>query len=112
MNQFAQFLVKAATERDTDTPEPQAVMKSEISRNYGVNVSIRRVPPISPPRRPSSGLEPPCRRSGYGAPDGVTDRLWDVDDLVAAWEASERKEGKTGCRFGHIQASDLLGVHP
>jgi hypothetical protein len=23
---------------------------------------------------------------------GVTDRLWDVEDLVAAWEASERKE--------------------
>jgi hypothetical protein len=22
---------------------------------------------------------------------GVTDRLWDVEDLVAAWEASERK---------------------
>jgi len=21
---------------------------------------------------------------------GVTDRLWDVEDLVAAWEASER----------------------
>lgn len=23
---------------------------------------------------------------------GVTDRLWDVEDLVAAWEASERRE--------------------
>ena len=23
---------------------------------------------------------------------GVTDRLWDVADLVAAWEASERSE--------------------
>lgn len=22
---------------------------------------------------------------------GVTDRLWDVEDLVAAWEASERR---------------------
>jgi hypothetical protein len=29
---------------------------------------------------------------------GITDRLWDVEDLVAAWEASERRaeSGKTG----------------
>jgi hypothetical protein len=27
---------------------------------------------------------------------GVTDRLWSVEDLVALWEAYERRGGKTG----------------
>ncbi len=31
---------------------------------------------------------------------GVTDRLWDVADLVAAWKTEERRGGKSGVSSG------------
>lgn len=45
---------------------------------------------------------------------GVTDRLWDVADLVAAWEASERREEKAaaqGTVIGFLGGADPRTRH-